>query len=168
MHQQWAQIWCMIYQGLHMQTCLCKHTYASLPLQSCRSEHTSPCRYTACRHMYADIPMQHAQISTKRHAQMHARLHAGRASSAVLYDCICIPAWLQENQELEKAAAAKSWLMSEQTLDKRVVQRLDFTKNLKEQRHLFLEVRILPLLFLRARAGWKAVCVHMFCDMSAP
>lgn len=50
----------------------------------------------------------------------------------------------QEEQQQKQVAAAKerNWLMSEQTLDKRVVQRLDFTKNLRAQKHLFLEVGI--------------------------
>ena len=34
----------------------------------------------------------------------------------------------------------QNWLLSEQTLNKEVVQGMDFTRNLETQRHLFLEV----------------------------
>ena len=34
----------------------------------------------------------------------------------------------------------QNWLLSEQTLNKGVVQGMDFTRNLEAQRHLFLEV----------------------------
>lgn len=52
--------------------------------------------------------------------------------------------WFQDDWEVQEAAAVKErkWLMSEQTLDKRVVQRLDFTRNLQSKKHLFLEVSV--------------------------
>ncbi|KAL0037517.1 hypothetical protein WJX77_000810 [Trebouxia sp. C0004] len=50
----------------------------------------------------------------------------------------------QEKEAREAAAATKkNWLLSEQTLDKQVVQGMDFTRNLKLRQHLFLEVEYL-------------------------
>jgi len=46
----------------------------------------------------------------------------------------------QEREAKEAAATKKNWLLSEQTLNKQVVQGMDFTRNLEAQRHLFLEV----------------------------
>ena len=40
----------------------------------------------------------------------------------------------------DAAGAKKNWLLSEQTLNKQVVQGMDFTRNLEAHRHLFLEV----------------------------
>ncbi|KAL3130956.1 Rap guanine nucleotide exchange factor-like 1 [Trebouxia sp. C0009 RCD-2024] len=56
------------------------------------------------------------------------------AASAALPD--------QEDPSAPQAAAGKerNWLMSEQTLDQHVVQRLEFARNLRVKQHLFLEV----------------------------
>lgn len=66
---------------------------------------------------------------------------------------------------MKEAAAANSWLMSEQTLDKQVVQQLDFTKNLQERRHLFLEVCKSSSLFLKTRAGWGQLMCTCFASL---
>jgi len=51
----------------------------------------------------------------------------------------------QEKEAREAAAATKkNWLLSEQTLDKQVVQGMDFTRNLESRQHLFLEVCCMP------------------------
>ncbi|DBB02473.1 hypothetical protein WJX82_005804 [Trebouxia sp. C0006] len=50
----------------------------------------------------------------------------------------------QEKEAKEAAGATKkNWLLSEQTLDKQVVQGMDFTRNLALRQHLFLEVEYL-------------------------
>ena len=60
----------------------------------------------------------------------------------------------QEKEAREAAAATKkNWLLSEQTLDKQVVQGMDFTRNLESRQHLFLEVCCIP-----------AVPVHFECQ----
>ncbi|KAL0028754.1 hypothetical protein WJX79_005068 [Trebouxia sp. C0005] len=47
----------------------------------------------------------------------------------------------QEKEAREAGAATKkNWLLSEHTLDKQVVQGMDFTRNLESRQHLFLEV----------------------------
>ena len=52
---------------------------------------------------------------------------------------------LQEKEAREAAGATKkNWLLSEQTLDKQVVQGMDFTRNLALRQHLFLEVCCMP------------------------
>jgi len=52
---------------------------------------------------------------------------------------------LQEKEAKEAAGATKkNWLLSEQTLDKQVVQGMDFTRNLALRQHLFLEVCCMP------------------------
>lgn len=52
---------------------------------------------------------------------------------------------LQEKEAREAGAATKkNWLLSEHTLDKQVVQGMDFTRNLESRQHLFLEVRCMP------------------------
>ena len=50
--------------------------------------------------------------------------------------------WVQEDQTAPQAAAGKerNWLMSEQTLNQQLVQRLEFAKDLQAERHLFHEV----------------------------
>lgn len=91
------------------------------------------------KHTYADTPVQKC-LCTR-----HALPHADKTRYVVPHDNVCMLAYFQAEQQQKQAAAAKerNWLMSQQTLDKSVVQRLDFTKNLRAQRHLFLEVRIL-------------------------
>jgi len=52
---------------------------------------------------------------------------------------------LQEKEAREAAGATKkNWLLSEQTLNKQVVQGMDFTRNLALRQHLFLEVCCMP------------------------
>jgi len=52
---------------------------------------------------------------------------------------------LQEKEAREAAGATKrNWLLSEQTLNKQVVQGMDFTRNLALRQHLFLEVGCMP------------------------
>ena len=160
------------YQAVHMQ-----NGHANIPMQTYLCRHAGLHRQIYAETQYAHTSMQtylcryaqactnrYAQACTNRHAQVyaqiHALLHADRAGAIVHYDSVYIPAWLQEDQELKEAAAAKKWLMSEQTLDKRVVQQLDFTKSLRAQRHLFLEVRKLSVLFVRTPAG-VSLCAHL-------
>ena len=75
------------YQAVHMQTCLCKITYANILMQTCRSAQTSLCRHAGLHRQvyaephYADTPMQtklcrYAQTCTNRHAQVRAQIHA--------------------------------------------------------------------------------------------
>lgn len=87
-----------------------------------------------------------------RHAHaVHAVPHADKTRGVIPYDNVCMLVYFQEEQQQKQAAAAKekNWLMSERTLDKRVVQRLDFTKNLQAEKHLFLEVHNLFSLLMQ-------------------
>ena len=85
------------------------------------------------------------------HPESKFQYHSSSAASPHVVDksqtCKCCQSGpsLQEKEAREAAGATKkNWLLSEQTLNKQVVQGMDFTRNLALRQHLFLEVCCMP------------------------
>ncbi len=81
------------------------------------------------------------------HPELILQYHSSSAASPHVVDksqaCKSCQSELSvQDKEAREAAGAtkKNWLLSEQTLDKQVVQGMDFTRNLALRQHLFLEV----------------------------